>query len=85
MRDLKSIFSFNGVNYHDLQDSDKVIFDKLVGLLKDDFKNIQLTIENYFDVSTGDSGDFTHVSFIPEPLDTKIWITFVELKSNNIL
>lgn len=85
MKDLKSIFSFNGVNYHNLNDSDKVIFDKLVSILRDDFKNVQLTVANYFDVSRNNFGELSFESFIPEPLDTKIWVTLIELKSNNVL
>lgn len=85
MSDLKSIFSLNGVNYHNLEDSNKVIFDQLVDILRDDFKNVQLTTKNYFNISKTASGDYEHYSTIPEPLDTKIWITFIELKSNNIL
>ncbi len=79
MKDLKSIFSLNGVNYHDLEDSDKVMFDKITDTLTDDFKRVKLTGKNYFSVCKGASGKISFDSIMPEPIDTKIWETLVGL------
>lgn len=85
MKDLKSIFSLNGTNYHDLDNSDKLLFDKLVNNLRDDFRIIQLNIDDYFNVTRNTSGEFSFESSISDPLLTKIWLTLVDTKSNNIL
>lgn len=80
MKDLKSIFSLNGTNYHQLDNSDKLLFDKLVTTLRVDLKSAQLTSDDYFDVTRDDSDEYSFKSPIHEPLQTKIWTTLLELR-----